>query len=83
MEGGGHARCEREKGKARKGGGGVYIYRERESQTLLKCGRHGNTARLPVGLAGAAATLSLSTAPQSTTCTSLHGATRARRATGG
>lgn len=71
------------KGRRARVGGGVYIYRERESQTLLKCGRHGNTARLPVGLAGAAATLSLSTAPQSTTCTSLHGATRARRATGG
>lgn len=28
----------------------------RESQTLLKFGHHGNTARLLVGLAGAAAT---------------------------
>lgn len=30
--------------------------RVRESQTLLKFGHHGNTARLLVGLAGAAAT---------------------------
>lgn len=45
-------RCKGEKVR----GGERERERVRESQTLLKFGHHGNTARLLVGLAGAAAT---------------------------
>lgn len=79
-------RCEEEKVGRRwrevvGGWGGQNLERKRGSQTLLRFGHHGNTARLLVGLAGAAATWALPLRYRAKR-KSLHGARQACRATG-